>query len=74
MDQGELFLFGVDAVLLADARLVAARVSAMRRAQGQVVPSDFAEGSPEADAVALDFLRDIERALDNTSKSLTEGH
>jgi hypothetical protein len=46
----------------------------MRRAQGQAVPSDFAEGSPEADAVALDFLRDIERALDNTSKSLTEGH
>jgi hypothetical protein len=49
-------------------------VSAQRRAQGQAVPSDFAEGTPEADAVALDFVRDIENALDNTRKSLTEGH
>jgi hypothetical protein len=74
MDHGEPFPFGVDAALLDDARLVAARVSAQRRAQGQAVPSDFAEGTPEADAVALDFVRDIENALDNTRKSLTEGH
>ncbi|SAL68019.1 hypothetical protein [Caballeronia telluris] len=74
MNQGALFPFGVDEALFDDARLVAARVSAMRRAQGQAVPSDFAEGTPEADAIALDFLRDIERALDHTSKSLTGGH
>lgn len=74
MDHDEKLPYGVDASLFDDACWLAARVAATRKAQGKAVPSDFAQGSPEADAVALDFVRDIERALAGRLKASTEGH
>jgi hypothetical protein len=74
MEHDEKLPFGVDAFLFDAASSLAARVTAARKAQGKAIPSDFAEGSPEADAVALDFVRDIESALHGGPKALTEGH
>jgi len=50
---------------------VTSTVRALRRAQGKLNPEDVAFGSPEWDAIAADFTRDVYRAMGGDPDALT---
>jgi hypothetical protein len=52
-----------------EAKALSHSVKAIRRAQGKSVPSDFVHGSPEWEASALEFVRDLEKALGDRKAS-----
>jgi len=46
-----------------EAKALSESIVTIRTAQGKNVPSDFPHGSPEWQAIALEFVQDIDRVL-----------
>jgi hypothetical protein len=48
---------------LEEAKALSESIVTIRMAQGKNIPSDFPHGSPEWQATALEFVKDIDRVL-----------
>jgi len=63
MENHAIPMFDPATPLFIEAKALSNSVIAIRRAQGKSVPGDFVHGTQEWEACALEFARELEKAI-----------